>query len=103
MINKALHKYLTYISSTDLFGFIPLDLTLHFIIGAIITIIGLKKNLELSTIFYILFTIATLKEVNDYFFHFKTDWKEYAGDFVITFGYLFFVFLARKLKRRLSK
>jgi len=100
MINKALHKYLTYISSTDILGVIPLDLTLHFIIGAIITIICLKKKLKLSTVFILLFIIASLKEINDYFFHWKADWTEYAGDFVVTFGYLFLVYLYRKLKKR---
>ena len=100
MINKALHKYLTYISSTKIFGVIPLDRTLHFLIGALITIICLKKNFKLRTIFLLLFVIATLKEINDYFFHFKADWKEYAGDFLITFTYLFFVYLIREIKKR---
>jgi len=98
MPKKFFYKIFTYISNTKIAGFIPLDLTLHFLIGAIITIIGLKKKFSLKSILIFLFILATLKEINDYFFHFKADWREYAGDFLVTFIYPLLIYLIRKIK-----
>ena len=98
-----IYEVLTYISVTKIAGVLPLDLTLHFIIGGIITIIGLRKGLSLPAVFILLVVVAGLKELNDYFFHFRADWQEYASDFIVTFGYIFIIFLVRMIRGKSSK
>ena len=89
-----------YISRTRLFGVIPLDLTMHFLIGGILTIVGLKFNLRLIWVFLGLVLIAGLKEANDYFLHQRVaDWTEYASDFGITFVYIAIIYFVRKIKK----
>jgi len=92
-----------YISETKLFGWLPLDLTLHFVIGFLITLFLLKKKWKLSHIFYVLFTLAALKELNDYFFHWRSSWWEYISDFLVTFAYLGMVATIRKIKKILTE
>lgn len=92
-----------FISTYQIFGLIPLDLTLHFIIGMLWTIIGLKRNISFGKLAIGLALIALGKEANDYFFHYKTHWSEYASDFAVTMLYLVIVYLVRKTKKRLNR
>jgi len=91
------------ISSGYFLDILPIDLTLHFIIGSFITIYCLKCNLSHTKIFLILIAIAGLKELNDYTFHQYAGWKEYATDFAITFFYFGVSLLVRRTKGHLSK
>lgn len=97
-----LGKVLGFISEYQIFGLIPLDLTLHFIIGMLWTIVGLKKNISFGKLTVGLAFIALAKEANDYFFHYKTHWSEYVSDFSVTMLYLVIVYLIRKTKRSLE-
>ena len=97
------NEVMGYISRTNLFGVIPLDLTLHFFIGMLWTIIGLKKEFSLKWISIGLITIALGKELNDYFFHYRVGWQEYASDFGITLLYLVLVVFVRKIKKKLDR
>lgn len=96
-------KIMGFISTYQIFGIIPLDLTLHFFIGMFWTIIGLKKGIAFKWIAIGLFSIALGKELNDYFFHYQTHWSEYASDFGITMLYLVVVFFVRKVKTKIDK
>jgi len=53
-------SFFAYINHTYLFDLIPLDSFLHFLVGAIISIIGLKYNYRLRFIFGFLLTIGIL-------------------------------------------
>ena len=102
-LSKSLNDLMGYISVTKLFDFLPLDLTLHCLIGAFITIFALHKGLSLKVVFFLLVGIAGLKELNDYFFHYRSDWQEYASDFAVTFVYIFIIFIVRLFKNRKPK
>lgn len=91
-----------YISKTQIWGVIPLDLTLHFLVGMIWTLIGLKKNISIKKLAFGLIFIALMKEAYDYFFHYKTHWSEYASDFGITLLYLVIVLVMRKVKKKVG-
>ncbi|MBK25825.1 MAG: hypothetical protein CME70_17630 [Halobacteriovorax sp.] len=91
------------ISSGYFFDLLPIDLTLHFIIGSFITVYCLKCNLGHTKIFLILIAIAGLKELNDYAFHQYAGWQEYATDFGITFFYFGASLLVRRTKSHLTK
>jgi hypothetical protein len=91
-----------FISKYQIFGVIPLDLTLHFFIGMIWTIVGLKKNISIGKVALGLFIIAAGKEANDFFFHYRTHWSEYASDFGITMLYVVVVYFVRKTKKKLE-
>lgn len=86
------------ISTGTIFGIIPLDLFLHFLIGGIITIFCLVKKVGHFYTFLALVSIAGLKEANDYFFHHYSNWEEYATDFCITFLYLGLSLAIKKFK-----
>jgi hypothetical protein len=86
------------ISKGMIFETIPLDLFLHFIIGGIITIFCLVKKISHFYTFLALVSIAGLKEANDYFFHYYSNWQEYATDFGITFVYFAISLAIKKFK-----
>lgn len=92
-----------YISKTQIFGVLPLDLTLHFFIGMIWTIVGFKKNISVRKVAVGLIVIALLKEAYDYFFHYQTHWSEYASDFAVTLLYLIIALTTRKVKKKMQE
>ena len=88
------------ISKTVLFGFLPLDLLLHFIVGVTVTIFALKFNISYLLTTILLISIAFLKELNDYLFHITTTYTEYLSDFLITIVYVFLLGGVRLIKRK---
>lgn len=94
----SINQVLGFISRTKLFDVIPLDWTLHFIIGFLITVVCVNKGIKPFKVFLILFSIALTKELYDYFFHYKTHLKEYIGDLVVTVSHFFIYLIMKKLK-----
>lgn len=91
------------ISSGYFFDVIPIDLTLHCIIGALVTIFCLVQRVGHTFTFLVLLSLAGVKEINDYFFHQFAGWEEYATDFVITFFYFGLSLLIRRFKGLANK
>lgn len=93
-------SFLGFISNYKIAGVLPLDWTLHFIIGAIVTIICLKKGMSFFKTACLIIGMALGKEVYDYFFHLPKDYWEFVSDFFITVLYLGLLFGARKVKNK---
>lgn len=103
-------KTMRWINQIEIFGFIPLDLLLHVIVGFILVLICQKLKLSRPKTFLLLVIIAGGKEVYDYNFHWRADWTEYASDFAFTFTAFIFSYalyfvrgLIRKRKESSSK
>lgn len=56
-----------YISQTSLFGFLPLDIVAHLIVGFIITHFFLKIKMSFPLVIFFVFVIALGKEYKDSF------------------------------------
>ena len=98
-----MNEIFAYISKTVIWGWLPLDLLLHCVIGGLFTLIALKLNFTLFQAFIGLVVIAGLKEINDYSFHTKVEWTEYASDFAIAFVYIGIIFFVRKSKNYMTE
>lgn len=96
-------EILRFISSYRIVGIIPLDLLLHFLVGMIWTIVGLRKDYSFKFVCIGLIIIALLKELYDYNFVYITHWSEYVSDFLVTLVYIAILFFTRKLKTNLDK
>ena len=101
-MSRLIHNFFGFISTYEIAGVIPLDLLLHLLVGMIITLVGVYKNLSLKVIFFFLLLVALGKELNDYIFHLPRDPWEYISDFLITFTYIALLFGTRKLKQKLE-
>lgn len=87
---------LGYISKKQLFGFIPLDVICHGVIGTLITVIGLKKKWSFKKTFSLVLFLALFKELQDSFvmtYH----WTESIKDIFVTIIYPVILYGARKL------
>jgi len=62
---KPIQKILGAISETTLFGFLPLDILLHFVFGILITLIVKKYTKSLIKGFIACLTLAIIKEIYD--------------------------------------
>ncbi len=91
------------ISSGYILDLLPIDLTLHFLVGAFITVYGLKKNLSHKDIFILLVCIAGFKEIYDFSFHRYAGLEEYASDFAVTFSYFGLSLFVRQTKKHLDQ
>ena len=94
--------FFAYINHTQLLGIIPLDSFLHFFLGAIISIIGLKYNYRLLYIFFFLLIIVIIKELNDYHFAYKTQYFAYLSDILASLIYIPLIAVIRKIKNYLT-
>ncbi len=56
---------LPFISKYQIFGFIPLNATLHLLISSILTYILIKKGHSAKKTFWIIFWIGVMKEIFD--------------------------------------
>ena len=100
---KNMSEILKFISSHKIVGIIPLDLLLHFLVGMVWTIVGLKQRYSFKLVCLGLIAIALLKELYDYNFVYITHWSEYVSDFLVTLVYIVILFFTRKLKTNLDK
>lgn len=90
------------ISNYNIFGFIPLDKTLHFVIGTLITIILRLFKIRMRFIFLFIIVIELIKEFIDY----KTlnsTLSEQIIDALITLTYPIILILVIKLKENLNR
>jgi hypothetical protein len=76
-----------YISHHKFFDLLPVDLTLHFIIGAVLVVYCLRKNLSYRRTMAILFCVALGKEIFDYLHVLPASPWEYISDFSVTMVY----------------
>lgn len=90
------------ISSYKILGFVPLDKTLHFIVGMIITIIMRKFKVRMLFIFLILAAVELFKEFNDYYV-LNSTLAEQIIDALATFIYPIMIMIIIKLKARNDK
>lgn len=95
-----IYELMRFISAYKIMGIIPADLLIHFVLGLVITVIGLKRKMPLWKVFVLLVFIALLKELNDYYFHTFAGWREYIEDFLFTILYIFVLFVVRQFKNR---
>jgi|GEM_PF-4906275 len=103
MIQLPRHfSFLGFISNYKIAGVLPLDWTLHFIIGAVVTVVCLKRGMSFFRTACIIIGMALGKEFYDYFFHLPKDHMEFVSDFFITVLYLGVLFCVRKFKNASS-
>ncbi|PIP96581.1 MAG: hypothetical protein COW00_19395 [Bdellovibrio sp. CG12_big_fil_rev_8_21_14_0_65_39_13] len=96
---QVIHHFFGVISNTLLFGFLPLDIVLHYLVGLCITILLLKKlknNLILA--FFILLSLAIAKEIFDSF-SLTATWMESIKDLSVTMIHPFMLFIIRKWRK----
>lgn len=99
----GLYDILHYISTTKLDGFIPLDKVVHFLVGLVWTVYGLKKGYSFRKVFVGLLVIAILKEIHDYLITISPfDPIENFLDISITLLYVAVLYFVRKAKRKLD-
>jgi hypothetical protein len=101
-IFQKLHNLLGYISTTKLFGWIPLDILVHFSMGMIITILALKKLKSSSKAFLITLALAILKEIFDSF-SLTASWEEALKDVLITLIYPLLILVTHSMIRKLKR
>jgi hypothetical protein len=93
---QVINNIFALISKTTIWG-LPLDTTLHVLVGFLITFIGLKLNFKFLRVFLFLLVLETMKAVmaattidHDIFHGLK--------EFFATFTYPALVFFIRKIK-----
>jgi len=96
-------SYQNIISTYYIAGIIPLDLTLHFFVGMIWTITGLKLKFPFKFVLFGIIALAGLKELIDYSPVNPAGIEEYLGDFLVSLFYISILMLTRKVKRSSDK
>ena len=86
MTPKPIREFLGYISHTQLFGYVPLDSLCHILGGVLVTLLGRKLRLRMSTICLILLVLSVLKEVYDSSVLSYTVWES-VKDIAVTYIY----------------
>lgn len=86
------------ISNYQILGVIPLDKALHFIVGAVLTIILRWMRVSMRTVFIVIGVIAVGKEVNDYFV-LNNSYGEQILDIGVTFIYPMLIWGVLKLNK----
>lgn len=84
--NKMLHNFLGTISQTKLFGWLPLDILMHGIIGAIVTIVVQVYRKSHVQAFVVCLILALLKELFDSM-SLTASWGEAIKDILVTMIY----------------
>lgn len=96
---KMLNNFFGAISKIYIFGVIPLDTTLHVIVGFLIMVIGMKMKLGFWRSFFILFVLESLKALMGAM-TIDHDILHGIKEFLATFVYPFFYFMIRKIKKK---
>ena len=99
---KFLTQAFRYISTTKIFGLIPLDSVLHVVVGAILTILLIKLKIRYIYIFLILLIISVIKEIYDYP-TMTFSYREAFIDTALTYAYFCIHIIIKKIRRRLFK
>jgi len=98
-LNSSVNKFFGYISSITYWGGIPLDTTLHVVVGFLVTFIGLKLKFSFLRVFLFLLFIESLKA-----FHaamtIDHDILHGMKEFFATFTYPAILWVIRKVKEK---
>lgn len=91
------NKFFGLISKTTIMGVVPLDTTLHIIVGFLITFIGLKMKISFLKVFIFLLILESIKAVSAAM---TIDHDIFHGmkEFFATFTYPAMLWGVRKLK-----
>lgn len=100
-LNTQINNFFGFISSVTFYG-IPLDTTLHIIVGFLVTFIGLKLNFSFRRVFIFLFIIESIKATHAAM-TIDHDILHGAKEFFATFLYPAGLFLIRKIKASREK
>lgn len=95
---RQVNRILGTISDTTLFGFLPLDIVMHLVLGAIITFTFLKITKSAMKAFIICFIVAIAKEVYDSN-TLVASWQESIKDIIVTIIYPVLLLIVYKLKK----
>jgi VanZ family protein len=93
---------LGYISDTVLFGWLPLDILVHFILGIIITVICFKYTKSAVKSFIICLLLALAKEAYDST-TLIASWQESVKDVIVTLIYPIIFLITAYLKKRADR
>jgi len=96
-IYKSYHQLFRIISKTKLFGWLPLDILLHFGMGIILMTLFIKLTKSYKYAFLFVFIIQLVKEFFDSF-SLTATWSEAFLDTAITLIYPLLVLIISKLK-----
>lgn len=94
-------QIMRYISSEKIAGVLPLDWVLHFVVGAVLTIILLKLKFRLRNAVIILGILELIKEIFD-FQAMTATYTEAILDYFITMAFPLMLYMARLLKEKLQ-
>ena len=97
-----MRETLKFISDYNLFGFLPLDKTLHFAFGMWLTMLLRSYRISFKIIFAVLIGLELVKEFYDSFYLGST-LLEHFLDFIITLLYPIILLGVVELKKRLPK
>ena len=75
------------ISSYQIFGLVPLDKTLHFLVGAAVTVVAARLGLRLRWVFLLLLVLGGVKEYLDSFAY-TSHWREHTLDILAGLAYV---------------
>ncbi len=95
-------KILGFISKYQIFGIIPLNITLHLVISTTITIYLLKKKFKPLKVFIIIFMLGLLKEFFDANALGNT-WQKHVRDMCINLFFPSLVLLVGYIKKKASE
>ncbi len=99
---QMLNSILGWISHYKILDFIPLDSTLHFVIGAAVTIFMLRRGWALWKVFLIVLAMGISKELYDLTSRFARI-EDSLFDVSITISYCVIVALIRRIKLILTR
>lgn len=91
----------TVISTYKIGGIIPLDKTLHFTVGMLVTIILRIKKIHIKKIFIFLASIEFIKEIHDSFTLNSSFFEEFL-DMFWTLAYPLLLLIVIKSKKKLN-
>lgn len=97
-----MRETLKFISDYNLFGFLPLDKTLHFFFGMWLTMLLRSYRVRFKIIFSVLIGLELIKETYDSFY-LESTLLEHCLDFVVTLLYPIILLGVVELKKRLPK
>lgn len=101
-IYKSIHNLLGMISRTTLWGWLPLDMVLHFSLGALITIILRLRGKSALFAVVVVFLLEVTKEIFDSF-SLTATWEEAIKDMIVTMFFPVMLLITIQVKRKLER
>lgn len=97
-MNQDINLIFRTISNTKILGILPLDLILHFIVGALLTIIGQIRKINLKWTILIILILSLIKEYLDSS-TMTSSVSESLKDIATTMIYPILIFIVVKIKK----